>query len=65
MMLVIYIYIYIIIIGRESSTDVCNIIFRVTYLADNINNNIERLLHMSDVKTFTKEDMRVSNNVRN
>lgn len=60
MMLVIYIE-----MSRENSTDVCNIVFRVTYFADNINNNTEHLLHVSDVQTCAKEGMRISDNVRN
>jgi len=61
-MLVIYIYI---VISREISTDICNIRFRVTYFADNINNNTERLLRTSDVQTYAKEDRRVQNNLNN
>ena len=37
----------------------------MTYFADNINNNIERLLRSLDVQTCAKEGVRVSNNVRN
>ena len=59
MLLVIYI-----VIGSESSADVCNLRFRVTYFADNVN-NIERLLYVSDVQVCAKRGIRVSNNMKN